>query len=139
MTGQACCLESQQQVRLNWKEQFKLRSSLQKSADGVTYMGTEICRKCGALWAYDGRTPPSSGGHVYWYMPAAQAVIDRCDEVERTLGERKDGGDPAVQQALNDLDAALRAARGTRPWLRLVDQGPGSEWAAVGAWETRDV
>ena len=55
---QPCCLESQQVVRLNWKDQFKLRSSLHKTADGVTLMGTEICRTCGALWAYDGRAGP---------------------------------------------------------------------------------
>ena len=136
MGEQRCCLESQQEVRLNWKDQFRLRSSLQKTSDGVTLMGTEVCRRCGALWAYDGRAGGAEG-HVYWYTPATQAMIARCDEVERSLGERKDGADPVVQRALDALDAELRAARGARPWLRLVDQGPGAEWAAIGAWQPR--
>src|ERR1700752_4234431 len=93
MSDQPCCLESQQPVRLNWKEQFRLRSSLQKTPDGVTLMGTEECRKCGALWAYDGRAAEIAEGHVYWYMPATQAMIDRCDEVERSLDGRTDGDD----------------------------------------------
>src|SRR5439155_23061743 len=100
MTDQQCCLESQKVVRLNWKEQFRLRSSLQKTADGVTLMGTEICRTCGALWAYDGRAGAGADGHGYWYTPATQAMIQRCDEVERTFGERKDEVDPAGQVAL---------------------------------------
>jgi hypothetical protein len=131
-----CCLESQQTVRLNWKDQFKLRSSLHKTADGVTLMGTETCRKCGALWAYDGRAGASAEGHIYWYTPATPAMISRCDEVEQALGERNDGTE-AMQQALDALDAELRAARGARPWLRLVDQGPGAEWAAIGTWQLR--
>jgi hypothetical protein len=114
-----------------------LRSSLQKTADGVTLMGTEICRTCGASWAYDGRAGAGADGHVYWYTPASPAMIQRCDEVERALGERKDAGDPTIQHALDTLDAELRAARGARPWLRLVDQGPGAEWAAIGTWEPR--
>jgi hypothetical protein len=64
-------------------------------------------------------------------------MIDRCDEVERMLGDRKDGSDPEVKQALDKLDGELRAARGARPWLRLVDQGTGAAWAAVGTWEPR--
>ncbi len=136
-TARICCLEEQQAVRLNWKDQFTLRSSLQKTADGTTLMGTEICRKCGALWAYDGRAPAVMGRHVYWYTPATHAMIDRCDEIERLLGDRKDGSDPEVQRALDGLDTELRAARGTRPWLRLVDQGPGAAWAAIGKWEPR--
>src|SRR5258708_38939135 len=94
-TAQPCCLEAQQNVQLHWKEQFKLRSSLQKTADGTTLMGTEICRKCGALWAYDGRAPVGLDHHVYWYTPATQAMIARCDEGERGLGCRKDGRDEA--------------------------------------------
>jgi hypothetical protein len=137
MPDQQCCLESQHVVRLNWKDQFRLRSSLHKSADGVTLMGTEVCRTCGALWAYDGRASAGAGGHVYWYTPATPAMIARCDEVESSLGEHKDAGNPTVQHALDALDAELRAARGTRPWLRLVDQGPGAEWAAIGTWEPR--
>jgi hypothetical protein len=137
MSDQPCCLESQQPVRLNWKEQFRLRSSLQKTPDGVTLMGTEQCRKCGALWAYDGRAAEIDGGHVYWYTPATQAMIDRCDEVERGLDGRTDGDDPEVRRTLDALDAELRAARGSRPWLRLVDQGPNAEWAAIGRWEPR--
>jgi len=132
-----CCLEAQETVQFNWKEQFKLRSSLQKDADGVTLMGTEICRQCGALWAYDGRA--TDAGAIYWYTPASQVLIDRCDQIERELGDRKDGDDPQVRQALNALDAELRSARGARPWLRLVDQGLGATWAALGAWQPRPV
>ena len=79
MTAQTCCLEAQQPVRLNWKEQFRLRSSLQKTSDGVTLMGTEECRNCGALWAYDGRAPEVAERHIYWYTPATPAMIARCD------------------------------------------------------------
>ena len=64
-------------------------------------------------------------------------MIERCDEVERTLGARKDAGDPTGQHALDTLDAELRAGRGARPWLRLVDQGPGAKCAAIGTWEPR--
>ena len=137
MESRACCLESQTDVKLNWKEQFELRSSLQKTADGVTLMGTENCRKCGAQWAYDGRDPGDASGHVYWYTPATPAMIVRCDTVERSLGNRKDDADPQVRAALDELDDALRADRGNRPWLRLVDQGPGAEWAAIGSWQAR--
>jgi hypothetical protein len=115
MTDQQCCLESQQVVRLNRKDQFRLRSSLQTTADGVTLMGTEICRRCGASWAYDGRAGAEADGHVYWYTPASPAMIKRCDEVGRSLGERQDGADPVVQHALGALDAELRAARAVRP------------------------
>jgi hypothetical protein len=132
-----CCLEAQEAVRLNWKDQFKLRSSLQKTEDDTTLMGTEICRVCGALWAYDGRAPAVLDQHVYWYTPATQAMIDQCDETERVLGDRKDGGDSQVRLALDHLNGELRAARGARPWLRLVDQGPGAVWAALGTWEPR--
>src|SRR5205823_8858050 len=137
MPDQQCCLESQQVVRLNWKDQFRLRSSLHKTADGITLMGTEVCRMCGALWAYDGRAGAGADSHVYWYTPASRAMIERCDEVERTLGEYKSADDPTVQHALDTLDAELRTARGARPWLRLVDQGPGAEWAVIGTWESR--
>ncbi|HWE61237.1 MAG TPA: hypothetical protein VHB98_05960 [Chloroflexota bacterium] len=134
-----CCLEAQQQVQLNWKDQFQLRSSLQKTADGVTMMGTEICRRCGALWAYDGRAPTAAEHHVYWYTPTTEAMIAQCDEVARALGGRTDGDDPEVRRALDQLDDALRAARGARPWLRLVDQGDGEAWAAIGTWEPRPI
>jgi hypothetical protein len=132
-----CCLEAQQNVRLNWKDQFQLRSSLQKTADGVTVMGTEICRTCGAHWAYDGRAPAGAEPHVYWYTPATDAMIAQCDEVARALGGRTDGDDPSLRRTLDELDAALRAARGDRSWLRLVDRGAGAAWAAVGTWEPR--
>lgn len=143
MTDHACCLEAQHEVKLNWKDQFRLRSSLLKTPDGVTLVGTEECRACGALWFYDGRTPRTGadeiapGQHVYWYTPASAAMIARCDAVAQSLAERGAGGDSALDQTLDALDAEMRAVRGARPWLRLVDQGPGAEWAALGSWQPR--
>ena len=142
---QSCCLEGQDSVRLNWKEQFRLRSSLLKTSDGVTLMGTEVCRKCGASWYYDGRPPADRppavmDRHVYWYTPASPAMIERCDTVEQTIAAREGSADAETARALDDLDdldAAMQAARRPRPWLRLVDQGPGAEWAAIGAWQPR--
>ena len=137
MTDGNCCLEAQETVRTNWKEQFRLRSSLYRTADGVTLMGTEECRKCGGLWAYDGRAVTVGEPHIYWYMPAGQATIERSDEIEQAIGGATDGTDAAATRALDALDAELRAARGALPWLRLVEQSPGSEWAAIGTWEPR--
>lgn len=135
MTDQLCCLEAQTTVRLNWKSQFRLRSSLLKLPDGLTLVGTEVCRNCGALWFYDGRAPQGAAEPVYWYVPVTPDVIDRCDEVERTLDTHADARDATGQRALDALVAEVRAARGSRPWLRLVDQGPGAEWAAIGSWQ----
>lgn len=145
METQTCCLEAQENVRLNWKEQFRLRSSLLKTSDGVTLVGTEVCRHCGATWYYDGRPPSGQplatmDRHVYWYTPATPAMIERCDTVERGLADRQDsaGAEAArALDALDDLDAAMQTARRPRPWLRLVDQGPGAEWAAIGTWQPR--
>ncbi len=142
MESQTCCLEAQDIVRLNWKDQFRLRSSLLKTGDGVTLVGTEECRKCGALWYYDGR-PPSGQPlaamelHVYWYTPATPHMIERCDAVEQALGERRQHPDAESARTLAELDAAMRAERVPRPWLRLVDQGAGAEWAAIGTWQPR--
>lgn len=151
MIDHACCLEAQESVRLNWKEQFRLRSSLVKTADGVTLVGTEECRRCGALWYYDGRVaapapapaPVTAGAepvadqHVYWYSPATAATIERCDSVAGDMDGRHDEADPAVTRAVDALDTAMRAARGDRPWLRLVDQSAGAEWVALGSWQPR--
>ena len=142
MQSPTCCLEAQDPVRLNWKVQFRLRSSLLKTADGVTLMGTEECRRCGALWYYDGR-PPTGGApevadhHVYWYTPARPEMIARCDEVEQTLDAGREGSETDRDTMLAGLDAAMRSARAPHSWLRLVDQGAGAEWAAVGTWEAR--
>lgn len=142
METQTCCLEAQERVRLNWKEQFRLRSSLLKTSDGVTLVGTEVCRNCGATWYYDGRPPvgqplATMDRHVYWYAPATAAMIAQCDAVERGLADHQGSADAETDRTLDDLDAEMRAARRPRPWLRLVDQGPGAEWAAIGTWQPR--
>jgi hypothetical protein len=142
MQSPTCCLEAQDPVRLNWKEQFRLRASLLKTADGVTLMGTEECRRCGALWYYDGR-PPAGGApevadhHIYWYTPATPEMIARCDAVEQTLDTARERSETDRDATLADLDDEMRSARAPHSWLRLVDQGVGAEWAAIGTWEAR--
>jgi len=62
-------------------------------------------------------------------------MIVRCDTVEGDLGARTNADAAGVRETLDALAQEMRMARGPRPWLRLVDQGPGAAWAEIGSWQ----